>query len=98
MLADGLPHRPGIYVFRGPSGEVLYVGTAVDLRRRVSQYFNGADPAAGSRKWSTWPPGWTTSSARTHWKPVCVSFECWPHMRPVQPPVEVSPPLVVGGS
>lgn len=44
VLADGLPHRPGIYVFRGPSGEVLYVGTAVDLRRRVSQYFNGADP------------------------------------------------------
>ncbi|ORB46803.1 hypothetical protein BST40_17290 [Mycobacterium persicum] len=44
VLAHGLPHRPGIYVFRGPSGEVLYVGTAVDLRRRVSQYFNGADP------------------------------------------------------
>lgn len=44
VLADGLPHRPGIYLFRGPSGEVLYVGTAVDLHRRVSQYFNGADP------------------------------------------------------
>ncbi|WP_236969070.1 adenylate/guanylate cyclase domain-containing protein, partial [Mycobacterium kansasii] len=44
VLAAGLPNRPGIYVFRGPSGEVLYVGTAVDLRRRVSQYFNGADP------------------------------------------------------
>ncbi len=44
VLADGLPHRPGVYLFRGPSGEVLYVGTAVDLRRRVSQYFNGADP------------------------------------------------------
>jgi len=43
VLADGLPHRPGVYLFRGPSGEVLYVGTAVDLRRRVSQYFNGAD-------------------------------------------------------
>ena len=41
---QGLPHRPGVYLFRGPSGEVLYVGTAVDLRRRVSQYFNGADP------------------------------------------------------
>ena len=40
----GLPHRPGVYLFRGPSGEVLYVGTAVDLRRRVGQYFNGADP------------------------------------------------------
>jgi DNA polymerase-3 subunit epsilon len=44
VLADGLPHRPGVYLFRGPSGEVLYVGTAVDLRRRVSQYFTGADP------------------------------------------------------
>jgi DNA polymerase-3 subunit epsilon len=44
VLADGLPHRPGVYLFRGPSGEVLYVGTAVDLRRRVSQYFNGTDP------------------------------------------------------
>ncbi len=44
VLADGLPRRPGVYLFRGPSGEVLYVGTAVDLRRRVGQYFNGTDP------------------------------------------------------
>jgi DNA polymerase-3 subunit epsilon len=44
VLADGLPRLPGVYLFRGPSGEVLYVGTAVDLRRRVSQYFNGTDP------------------------------------------------------
>lgn len=43
-FADGLPHRPGVYLFRAPSGEVLYVGTAVDLRRRVTQYFNGNDP------------------------------------------------------
>ncbi|MGY4650367.1 DNA polymerase III subunit epsilon [Mycobacterium sp. URHB0021] len=43
-LADAVPHRPGVYLFRGPSAEVLYVGTAVDLRRRVRQYFNGADP------------------------------------------------------
>jgi DNA polymerase-3 subunit epsilon len=43
-LADPLPHRPGVYLFRGPSAEVLYVGTAVDIRRRVGQYFNGADP------------------------------------------------------
>ncbi|MDL9937370.1 DEDD exonuclease domain-containing protein [Gordonia sp. ABSL1-1] len=43
-LADGLPARPGVYLFRGPAGEVLYVGTAVDLRRRVRSYFTGADP------------------------------------------------------
>lgn len=42
-LAAALPHRPGVYLFRGPAAEVLYVGTAVDLRRRVGQYFNGAD-------------------------------------------------------
>lgn len=45
-LADRLPNRPGVYLFRGPSAEVLYVGTAVDLRRRVRQYFTGADPRA----------------------------------------------------
>jgi DNA polymerase-3 subunit epsilon len=43
VLAEGLPHRPGVYLFRGPAAEVLYVGTAIDLRRRVSQYFNGSD-------------------------------------------------------
>jgi DNA polymerase-3 subunit epsilon len=47
-LAASLPHRPGVYLFRGPASVgasgVLYVGTAVDLRRRVGQYFNGADP------------------------------------------------------
>ena len=43
VLAEGLPRRPGVYLFRGPGGEVLYVGTAIDLRRRVSQYFNGSD-------------------------------------------------------
>ncbi len=45
-LAEALPSSPGVYLFRGPSEEVLYVGTAVDLRRRVRQYFTGADPRA----------------------------------------------------
>jgi DNA polymerase-3 subunit epsilon len=44
LLAKGLPHRPGVYLFHGPGAEVLYVGTATNLRRRVSQYFTGADP------------------------------------------------------
>ena len=43
-LARDLPRRPGVYLFRGPSDEVLYIGTASDLRRRVFQYFTGADP------------------------------------------------------
>ncbi len=44
VLAQGMPHRPGVYLFRGPGDEVLYIGTASDLRRRVGQYFTGADP------------------------------------------------------
>ena len=30
---------PGIYIFRGPGGEVLYVGKASSLRERVRAYF-----------------------------------------------------------
>ncbi|WP_428338412.1 DEDD exonuclease domain-containing protein [Mycobacterium sp.] len=43
VFAEGLPRRPGIYLFHGPANEVLYVGTAINLRRRVIQYFNGSD-------------------------------------------------------
>jgi DNA polymerase-3 subunit epsilon len=42
-LADRLPDAPGVYAFRSASGEVLYIGKAVDLRARVRGYF-GADP------------------------------------------------------
>ncbi|WP_301546990.1 DEDD exonuclease domain-containing protein [Gordonia sp. X0973] len=40
-LADRVPRAPGVYLFRGCGDEVLYVGTAVDLRRRVRSYFAG---------------------------------------------------------
>ncbi|WP_425394026.1 DEDD exonuclease domain-containing protein [Actinokineospora inagensis] len=42
-LAEHVPHEPGVYLFRGPSEEVLYVGTASDLRRRVRQYFTASE-------------------------------------------------------
>lgn len=42
-LAAHLPQRPGVYLFRGPNEEVLYVGTASNLRRRVRQYFTGSE-------------------------------------------------------
>jgi DNA polymerase-3 subunit epsilon len=42
-LAADLPHAPGVYLFRGPADEVLYVGTAGNLRRRVRQYFTAAE-------------------------------------------------------
>jgi DNA polymerase-3 subunit epsilon len=42
-LADGLPHAPGVYLFRGVDGKVLYVGTSVDLATRVRSYFTAAE-------------------------------------------------------
>lgn len=42
-LADPLPERPGVYLFRGPGNEVLYVGTSGNLRRRVRSYFTSGE-------------------------------------------------------
>jgi excinuclease ABC subunit C len=36
---ENLPTKPGVYQFKSSSGEVLYVGKAVNLRNRVRQYF-----------------------------------------------------------
>ncbi len=40
-LTEKLPREPGVYLFRGRDGEVLYVGKATNLRSRVRSYFSG---------------------------------------------------------
>jgi len=40
-LAAHLPRAPGVYLFKDAGGRTLYVGRAVDLRRRVRSYFSG---------------------------------------------------------
>jgi len=42
-LTTNLPRRPGVYLFRGLGGRVLYVGKATNLRARVRSYFGGDD-------------------------------------------------------
>ena len=41
--AEGLPARPGVYLFKSERGKVLYVGKAQNLRQRVRQYVLGGD-------------------------------------------------------
>ncbi len=41
-----VPEKPGCYLWKDASGAILYVGKAVNLRARMSQYVNGSDERA----------------------------------------------------
>lgn len=46
-VADRLPARPGVYLFKDDAGRVIYVGKAQSLRTRVKNYFReGGDGRA----------------------------------------------------
>jgi len=38
---NALPAKPGVYYFRDMAAKVIYVGKAIDIRRRVSTHFTG---------------------------------------------------------
>ncbi|GGM12672.1 DEDD exonuclease domain-containing protein [Nakamurella endophytica] len=52
-LAEPLPAAPGVYLFRGPGDEVLYVGTSSNLRQRVRSYFGAGETRGRIRQMVT---------------------------------------------
>ena len=44
-----LPDSPGVYLFHGRGDELLYVGKARSIRKRVASHFSGGEPRLTSR-------------------------------------------------
>lgn len=43
FLAESLPSAPGVYVFKDEQGAPLYIGTSIDIKRRVRNYFTASE-------------------------------------------------------
>ncbi|MDI6641712.1 MAG: transglycosylase SLT domain-containing protein [Elusimicrobiota bacterium] len=46
-LLSNIPHTPGVYLMRNYAGEILYIGKANDLKKRISSHFSKS-PLSGS--------------------------------------------------
>ncbi len=44
-----LPDKPGVYLMFNPEGEIIYVGKAINLKRRVSSYFTKSRKGKGPK-------------------------------------------------
>jgi excinuclease ABC subunit C len=43
LQRDAIPNQPGIYKYLNEAGEIIYIGKAKDLKKRVSSYFTSTD-------------------------------------------------------
>ena len=44
-IIPSLPDKPGVYLFKDPSGNIIYAGKAKNLKKRVSSYFTKSQSA-----------------------------------------------------
>ena len=42
-MVDKLPNRPGVYLFKGKKGKILYIGKAVNIKKRVKDHLSFKD-------------------------------------------------------
>ena len=47
---EKVPHKPGVYIYKDQSGQVIYVGKAIDLYHRVASYFSASHLSSGNVK------------------------------------------------
>lgn len=40
-IMNGLPSSPGVYYFRDQKGKIIYIGKALNLKKRISSHFSG---------------------------------------------------------
>ena len=40
---ESLPNKPGVYLYHDKSGQIIYIGKAINLKKRISQYWEGDD-------------------------------------------------------
>ncbi|HBM15213.1 MAG TPA: excinuclease ABC subunit C [Lentisphaeria bacterium] len=50
FLPGDIPAKPGVYIFRDKFGKIIYVGKALNLRKRVSQYFRPSKESRANPK------------------------------------------------
>ena len=63
-----LPDSPGVYIMRDVKDNIIYVGKAINLKRRVSSYFQSKPRSPKIEKMISLIDHLSTSWSRVRWK------------------------------